>query len=312
MREGTNKRMFAFITNRCHNACKYCFVYDGRKAEDISLEQFEYLCNQGKSNFEYLTFIGGEPLLHPQIYQLMLLALRYGYKISISTSGITKYDEEIEKIFSLPVDDVTISIDSHCEATNDYLRGKGSYSRAIHTAEYLKSKGIPFRFTATICSVNKNDIFNLAEMVENLGASQLDIHVMSQKGRAEHKKDMSISPAEWLQIRKQLDNTKFIYPFHISYPLMWYEGEELDCYSNYCDAENGNRLSIMSNCDCYYCTIAIGFEQYTISLFDSPIQKCPGLYQKKSNLCDVEERIETEKDGYKYVCRFVKRKTKYI
>ncbi len=312
MRTGRNKRIFAFITNRCANACRYCFVYDGRQTEDMTLEQFQDLCCQGQGAFEYLTFIGGEPLLHPKLPELMRMALGYGYKISISTSGITARDAKTEEIFSLPIDDVTISLDSHCQQTNDFLRGKGAWRRAIDTATYLKTKGIPFRFTATVCAYNQNDIFRLADLVRDLGAEQLDIHVMSQKGRAAGKFEMSLSPAQWLQIRYQLDQKRYPAPFHISYPLMWYQGDELDEYRTYCDAQTGARLSVMSNCDCYYCTISIGFADYMVPLRDLPIERCPKLYSKTENLCDTEKRIETNDDGYGYVCRFVKRKTQFL
>lgn len=273
--------------------------------------QFRELCRQGQNEFKYITFIGGEPLLHPFLPDLMSVALEYGYKISISTSGIATYDLHTEKIFEVPIDDVTISLDSHCENTNDFLRGKGSWRRALDTSAYLKTKKIPFRFTATVCRYNKEDIFGLADLACQLGAEQLVIHVMSQKGRASGKSDMSITPAEWLDIRRKLDQTKYSAPFHISYPLMWYEGNEMDAYQNYCDGQAGNRLSVMSNCDCYYCTISIGFSEYTVPLNDSPIFNCSKLYAKNDNLCETEKRIGTNEDGYKYICRFVKRRTQF-
>jgi len=309
MRTGQNKRIFAFVTNRCANACRYCFVYDGKAPEDMTLEQFRQLCEQGQGKFAYVTFIGGEPLLHPQLPALMELALSYGYKISISTSGITKYDARTEQIFSLPIDDVTISLDSHNAQTNDFLRGKGAWQRAVDTASYLKKKRIPFRFTGTVCAYNSEDLFSLAELVRSLGAEQLDIHVMSKKGRAAGQEEMSVTPSQWLRLRRQLDKTTYPAPFHISYPLMWYEENELDSQQHYCDAQQGNRLSVMSNCDCCFCTISIGFPEYTVHLNDDPIENGPSLYQKTENLCDTEKRIETFDEGYRYVCRFIKRKT---
>ena len=310
MREGHNKRIFAFITDRCANACKYCFVYDGKPViEDMTREGFEKLCLEGKGKFGYLTFIGGEPLLHPDLYGLMEIALSHGYKISISTSGITKYGEQTDRIFSLPIDDVTVSLDSHDEKTNDTLRGKGSYRRALDTAKYLIERGIPVRFTATVCTYNKDHLPKLAELVRSIGAEQLDVHVMSKKGRAEGCDELELSPHEWLRIRRALDNTRFPAPFHISYPLMWYEGEELDEVCDYCDAEEGHRLSVMSNYDCYYCTISIGFDEMKVPLSQDPTEKGPTLYKKDGNLCLTERLIATNEEGLKYVCRFVKRRT---
>ncbi len=312
MRDTGGKRIFAFITNRCTNACKYCFVYDGRRIEDMSIEQFDKLCRQGIKDYSYITFIGGEPLLHPDLLTLMKIAIDYGYKISISTSGISDYGEKTDAIFALPIDDVTISLDSHDEKTNDSQRCTGSYTRAIDTAKYLHKRNIPIRFTCTVCDANKNHILKLADLVYCLGAEQLDIHVMSKKGRASGNDAMELSPKEWLRIRRMLDETRFPSPFQISYPLMWYEDGELDCLQYYCDASTGQRLSVMSNCECYCCTIAIGFDDAKILLDESPVDNCPSLYSKSEGMCFAEQRILTKNDGLQYVCRFIKRRTRFI
>lgn len=312
MRGVKNKRVFAFITDRCCNECAYCFVYSGLPSPDMTIEQFRKLCDVAKREYEYITFIGGEPLLHPQLYDFMSFALNNGFKISISTSGINQYNEEIDRIFDLQIDDVTLSLDSAFPVINDKLRGRGSYYRTVETADFLSRRKIPFRITATICNTNKDGIFDLADFSMKMGASQLDLHVMSQKGRAGNRKDLSVSPSDWYCIRKKLDGIKYPYPFHISYPIMWYKGDELKAFQSYCDASQGNRLSIMPNGDCYYCTIAIGFPEYTLKLDDDPVRRCPKLYQKTDSLCDIEKRIATERDNYNYICRFIKRRTTFI
>ena len=192
------------------------------------------------------------------------------------------------------------------------LRGEGSFRRVIETARYLKHKNISFRITATLCELNKDGIFDLADLVKSLGAFQLDIHVMSQKGRAENRHDLTLSPRTWYNIRKQLDKIKYPYPFQISYPIMWYIDSELDNLSGYCDANNGNRLSILPNCECYYCTIAIGFNEYKVQLNKQAISDGIKLYFKNGNLCEVEKRIDTNDEGFNYICRFIKRKTAYM
>ena len=161
-----------------------------------------------------------------------------------------------------------------------------------------------------ICPYRAKDVY--CPVVEHVYLREQYIHVMSQKGRAAGRHDLSLTAAEWLAIRRKLDTMRYPAPFQISYPLMWYEGDELSEHAHTCDAAAGNRLSVMSNCDCYFCTIAIGFADFTLPLGASPIENCPGLYEKRDNLCEVEKKIETDDGGYKYVCRFVKRTTKFL
>ena len=306
------KRAFAFITHRCNNHCSYCFMGNLYHKGDMPYTLFIETCNNlKKEGFKYLTFIGGEPLLHNDLFRFIEHALKEDFKCSISTSGFSSINDKIEEIFSLPLDDVTVSLDSHLEAINDMMRGSGSFQRAIFAAQYILSKGIQVRFTATITGDNYNGIIQLADFVRELGAFQLDIHVMSLKGRATNIKDKLLSPSKWHDIRCNLDTITYNKPFHISYPIMWYEGKEYEALCSFCDAKKGNRLSIMPNGDCYYCTLSIGEEDPHCS--HNKIADVNAFnFEDVSPLCPIEKAIGTSFDErYKYICRFVKNMTNF-
>ena len=172
------RRIFFFITNRCKNRCKYCFIYDGNpKCLDVSVESFTSTIRNLRHHYDYVTLIGGEPLLHPHILELVKISLQEGYKVSISSSGITDVTKELDELFSLPLDDVTISLDSADKNTNDLLRGLGSFDRAMNLINLLKEKHIDFRLTATICKLSAGGVEDLALFAKSLGAKQLDLHV---------------------------------------------------------------------------------------------------------------------------------------
>ncbi len=309
-----DKRCFLFITNRCHNNCIYCFMNNGSEICDMDMNTYQQILVQLKDKGIYnITFIGGEPLLHVDLQRMIDSAHNEGFSISISTSGISTNSTINFEDAASKLSDVTISLDSSDKKQNDLLRGYGAYERAVQTIVKLRSLNIPVRVTATITQDNLYDIFRLAEFVQNLDCFQLDIHVMSIKGGARRVPFKEVQPKDWFDVRKQLDVIKFKYPFHISYPIMWVtQDEDLDV-REYCDAKIGNRLSIMPNCECYYCTLAIGEQKphcmaYAIQPID--ISRPDFNFTSTAHFCPIERQIGSRLDNnFDYICRFIKRTT---
>ncbi len=80
------KKIYIEITNNCNLNCSFC-IKNNRKKEFISINRFKILLEKLKGHTNYLYFhVMGEPLLHPQINQLINLASK-DYNINITTNG---------------------------------------------------------------------------------------------------------------------------------------------------------------------------------------------------------------------------------
>jgi organic radical activating enzyme len=79
-----------FITNKCNLSCVGCFARNvmGHKEKHISLEEYEQVLVElvGKGG-KQINIIGGEPMLHPQLLDIIALTKQYGLKITIYTNG---------------------------------------------------------------------------------------------------------------------------------------------------------------------------------------------------------------------------------
>ena len=83
------------VTNRCHLSCWYCFFYakEGEAIYEPSLAEFkklfENLRNQKPIPANAIQITGGEPLMHPQIVEIIALAKKAGFdQIQLNTTGI--------------------------------------------------------------------------------------------------------------------------------------------------------------------------------------------------------------------------------
>jgi len=79
-----------FITNRCNMKCKGCFARNvmGEDNQDISLEEYkrvvaDFIQKEGRQ----INLLGGEPLLHPKLMEIIEINKSHNLKTTIYTNG---------------------------------------------------------------------------------------------------------------------------------------------------------------------------------------------------------------------------------
>lgn len=80
------KKIYVEITNNCNLNCPFC-IGNHRKKETISMDRFKILLTKLEGYTKYLYFhVMGEPLLHPQINELINMASKK-FHVNITTNG---------------------------------------------------------------------------------------------------------------------------------------------------------------------------------------------------------------------------------
>ena len=81
------KKAYVEITNRCNLACAFC-PGTRREARTMTVEEFARVLDRLRGSVEYVYLhVMGEPLLHPQLAELLALALARGMRVCITTNG---------------------------------------------------------------------------------------------------------------------------------------------------------------------------------------------------------------------------------
>ena len=122
------KKIYVEITNNCNLNCEFC-IGNKRKKKFIELNEFNIILNKLKGFTKYLYFhIMGEPLLHPNINELVDMASK-DYFVNITTNGylinriennknirqvnisLHSYDEKYKKDLDEYISDVFNAVD---------------------------------------------------------------------------------------------------------------------------------------------------------------------------------------------------------
>jgi MoaA/NifB/PqqE/SkfB family radical SAM enzyme len=97
---------------RCNLSCKYCNEYD-KTSDPVPLEtvkrRIDLLAGLGTS---IITVSGGEPMLHPQIYEIFAHIRSHGMIAGLISNGYFMTRDRIEKLNAAGLEYLQISIDN--------------------------------------------------------------------------------------------------------------------------------------------------------------------------------------------------------
>ena len=123
------------VTNVCNAACDFCgFARDKNLVGPrryLDVDAFERaLPILRRRRIRYMTFQGGEPLVHPNIESLVALAAGAGIRIGLITNGWF-LARHVDRLAEAGLKHLSISIDSADMAEHEHNRGLSGLGRRI-------------------------------------------------------------------------------------------------------------------------------------------------------------------------------------
>ncbi len=123
------KKIYIEVSSRCNLNCITCIRHSwSLEHQDMSLELFKEIVQQLDSfpNLKKVVIGGlGEPFMNPDIMKMTELIKNKGYEVKITTNGMLLNRSIFEKLISLNVDELVISIDSFQEEEFENIRKGG-------------------------------------------------------------------------------------------------------------------------------------------------------------------------------------------
>jgi mycofactocin radical SAM maturase len=174
------------LTYACNLACIHCLSSSGRRdpAELSTAEALTLIDEMAAMKIFYVNIGGGEPMIRHDFFELIDHATEVGVGVKFSTNGTRLDAAKAERLAKSDYVDVQISLDGADAATNDALRGPGSYDAAIGAMERLAEAGFgEFKISVVMTGQNVPQLDRFAELADRYGA-QLRLTRLRPSGRA--------------------------------------------------------------------------------------------------------------------------------
>ncbi|MGG4442474.1 radical SAM protein [Brevibacillus fortis] len=144
-----------WLTDYCNLACKYCYAmpFQGKRIDTGRvLELIDELIELGVFD---LTLAGGEPLLHPDVMDIIHHSVKGGLRVGVLTNGTMvnqKFCEELEELVSEKNFILQVSLDSIDPTINDVSRGRTE--EVVRNIRALKGTKMQVQLSCVVHKLN--------------------------------------------------------------------------------------------------------------------------------------------------------------
>ncbi|MBR1891858.1 MAG: radical SAM/SPASM domain protein, ACGX system [Clostridia bacterium] len=261
------------ITEECDQRCKHCYIYalgSHAKFKSTSESQMDRILSNietfaEKSNrTPYIYLTGGDPVLHPQFWNLLEKIHTKGFRTAILGNPFHVTAETAGKMAVLGVVKYQLSLDG-LKDTHDRIRQAGSYDATMEKIPVLQSAGLQVAIMATVSKWNVKEIPLLIDEVVKANA---DIFAFARYCPSVKDREVCCSPQEYREMLAACDkqfkkyeggNTYFSKKEHL-WTLFDYENGRFDPDSypddeivyGGCNCGNAH-FTILSDGACYAC-----------------------------------------------------------
>jgi radical SAM protein with 4Fe4S-binding SPASM domain len=183
------------VTRECNLKCSHCYI----NATDKKL-QGELTTNEGKVLIDQISEVshpllvlsGGEPLLRPDIYELIKYGSSRGLKMGLGSNGSLIDDTVAAKLKASGIATVSISLDSNIPEQHDQFRGQvGAWQKAVDACKALRKNNVLVQVNTTLTHENYDQIDDIMSLAENIGVENFHLFFLVPTGRGTKLTDIS-------------------------------------------------------------------------------------------------------------------------
>ncbi|MCB1916668.1 MAG: heme d1 biosynthesis radical SAM protein NirJ [Rhodocyclaceae bacterium] len=174
------------LIRRCNLTCRHCYSISADKdfaGELATDEVFRVMDDLAAFDVPVLILSGGEPLLRPDIFEIAGRAKRMGFYVGLSTNGTLIDAAMADRIGTLDLDYVGISLDG-LRATHDrFRRMDGAFDKSLAGLRLARNLGLKVGLRFTLTRDNATDLPALLQLVEDEAVDRFYLSHLNYAGR---------------------------------------------------------------------------------------------------------------------------------
>lgn len=161
------------VTNRCPLNCPQCYK-DYENQGDMSIEDFKRHIDDAKEiGVHGISIIGGEPMIHKDIKEIIKYACENNMQVALYTSGIKVDEEFIEFISKYERFNLMLSLNGSTKEVNS--KSRDGYDITLNALALCKEKLYKFGINWVARKDNVDDLENVIKLALDSGAKFVNL-----------------------------------------------------------------------------------------------------------------------------------------
>ncbi|MBO5245588.1 MAG: putative heme d1 biosynthesis radical SAM protein NirJ2 [Selenomonadales bacterium] len=194
-------------TNACNMYCDHCYRDAGFKAEEeLNTAEAKTLLDQiAKAGFKIMIFSGGEPLMRPDIIELVEHAVSVGLRPVFGTNGTLITEEMAHKLKKAGAMGMGISLDSlDIEKHNKFRKFPNAWEGAVQGMRNCRKAGLPFQIHTTVMDWNSHELEAITDFAVAEGAVAHHFFFLVPTGRGANIEEESLRAKAYEEVLERI------------------------------------------------------------------------------------------------------------
>jgi len=178
-----------YLNFSCNQRCLHCFNSDEFRSANKDLKfktVAETLFKMRKEGYNWLSILGGEPTVYPDIFKVISLAKNLGYKRILTFSNGQKYSDElfVKRMKEAGLTDTVISVFGHKPELHETVTCvPGSFEKIMKAIDNLKNEKVGIMILLVLNALNYKYFPEIVEFFLNKGIKRYMFFALKYQGR---------------------------------------------------------------------------------------------------------------------------------
>lgn len=211
-------------TRKCNFNCRHCFInkQDGfSEYSELDVNQWKQILDKlCKFGLYSVVITGGEPLVYPQLLELLDYINTLNVEIKLLTNGYLIDENFVKRVSKYKNFSIQVSLDGSSSDTNNLQRNKNdAFDKTMQGIKLLHTYGVSTIVAMVLNKKNINDIYDesIFKVMDDTGIDALAITPsIIDTGNAKEYEKYFISPKEIL------DLISFLNQYNLRYKLPYF------------------------------------------------------------------------------------------
>lgn len=209
-------QIYFYLSQGCNLRCRHCWIAPKYQTEEttwpsVDFELFKDILRQGMElGLSGVKLTGGEPLIHPNIEEILDYISETGLWLTIETNGTRCTPEIAKKIAKNNRPFVSISLDAPDAETHEWVRGVADcFDAALEGVRNLVRVGVRPQIIMSVMRRNADKLEALVRLAEKENAESVKFNLVTPTARGEQmqKSGETLSIKELIDLGHWIENT---------------------------------------------------------------------------------------------------------
>jgi MoaA/NifB/PqqE/SkfB family radical SAM enzyme len=186
------------LTNRCNQNCVHCCRNSSPQAPiavELSSRKLLLILDEAADiGVDEVSFLGGEPTLHPHLIELAYFARKRGiHRLNLATNALV-LSEELVQVAAPLFTHIQISLHGATAETHETIvRHPGAFDRVLRNVSRLKTLGANVVLAYTVMASNRQELPEMLDLGRRLGVDGIRFIPLAGEGRGQDLPALELS-----------------------------------------------------------------------------------------------------------------------